>query len=350
MANVNDIKEKGILLTNIHIFRAFAIFNVMMVHLWASGMHSPPFGIQLGMANLCRAIFFGNSTIYFIFISGFLFEYLSKNFQINKYYEKKIKYVVAPYIVISLVMTITPMIKESLFDGQIFSFIAFLTKYCSNIIYGRASFQFWYIPFIIIVFLISPLLLKVPSKYDKIIIVLSALLPLIGTRTATKITLYQFVYFVPLYILGFYTSKYYLYVDRIKNYKSIFLIISIIVTIILFSIYQHNITAGSFSLNESVFYIQKISLTIYLIFKLKEVDLNNSFNLIANYSFALFFLHMCFAKYTLHPILQLIDDYLRNFSFILSLLVAFFYILLTIFIIGFLRKIFGSYSRYIIGA
>lgn len=334
-------------LDHIHLFRAFAIFSIMMAHLWSSA----DFGTQLAIARHCSNVFFGNSTIYFIFISGFLFQYLSSNFQIKQYYGKKIKFVILPYLIISLAITMATLFKGYFFEQQNFPLIEFLKIYFINIINGKAAYQFWYIPFIVIVFFISPCLLRIPERYDKIVILISAVLPLLGTRTGIEITFYQFLYFFPIYILGFYTSKYYFFiVERVEKYYKILLWIFIIATAILVPLYLHDTKYGVFSIREMIFYIQKISLTFFLIVKLKGIKSNRFFNMLANYSFALYFLHTFIPLYTEWSILQYIDSHLANFGFILSFILALVYIFITVFIIWAIKKILKANSRYIIGA
>ena len=197
-------------LENIHLFRAFAIVNVMMVHLWS--MRGWDGG--LAFANLLRAVIFGNSTIYFIFISGFLFEYLSHSFRIKTYYSKKIRYVFVPYALMSLLFTLTKFLKLYMQSNESISVSQIMWSYFNSILLGTAADQFWYIPFIVVVFALSPFLLKIPQKFDKVMVGVVLILPLLGTRTGTEITVFQYLYFFPIYILGFYVSKYYWKVEQ----------------------------------------------------------------------------------------------------------------------------------------
>ncbi len=344
----NSIKKnKRPFLENIHLFRAFAIINVMLVHLWSH----KGFDGGLSTANLCRAVLFGNSTIYFIFISGFLFEYLSPTFNLKKYYLKKIKYIVVPFIIWSLVMTMRDSIVLILLHRDT-SIQLFLTTCLKNIVLGRASVHFWYIPFIIIVFIISPLLLLVPKKYEKILIFISLILPLLGTRTGTTVTVYQFLYFFPVYVLGFYISKYYEKFEQIvTKYSYVFLIVFLVSTILLFkNIYLANLNFMVFNLKDSVFYIQKISFTFFVVVKLKEIKSNKVLDMFANYSFGLYFLHLFFTYHTFYFMLKVIHDQYYNLSFFMSLILAMAYVTITIVFIWFLKRLFGKNSRMFVGA
>ena len=51
-------------------------------------------------------ILFGNGTAIFMFISGYLFQHLSFKFDTKRYYLSKLKYVLLPYFVISLLTSL----------------------------------------------------------------------------------------------------------------------------------------------------------------------------------------------------------------------------------------------------
>jgi len=81
------MSDKKPFLKHIHYFRAFAIINIVIVHTW----HSPSsFSAASSAVDIIRKVLFHSSTIYFVFISGFLFYYLSQKFDIAKYYKSKL--------------------------------------------------------------------------------------------------------------------------------------------------------------------------------------------------------------------------------------------------------------------
>jgi surface polysaccharide O-acyltransferase-like enzyme len=175
-------------LNNIHLFRAFAIICVVAVHTWhiPSKYKQGHEGAYL-LVEQIREVFFHDSTTYFVFISGFLFFYLSSNFNVNKYYQSKLKRVLVPYILLTTLLAVSGRVDVA---GDHFFDLA------SVYLGGTAQTQFWYIPFIAVVFLVSPLLLNI--NFSGVGIVLIALIPLLGTRTGTEITFWQFAYFSPV--------------------------------------------------------------------------------------------------------------------------------------------------------
>ena len=73
-----------------HYFRAFAIFSVISVHMWIV----PPLEGHESMRrflDMLRGVLFHSSTLYFVFISGYLFHFLAqRKFDLRTYYRKKL--------------------------------------------------------------------------------------------------------------------------------------------------------------------------------------------------------------------------------------------------------------------
>lgn len=86
-----------IFLNYMNAFRAIAIFCIVAAHAkhifsWENNIN------QEKILNLTL----GNSTVFFVFISGYLFQYLLSKFEVYKYYLSKTKYVLLPYLIISI--------------------------------------------------------------------------------------------------------------------------------------------------------------------------------------------------------------------------------------------------------
>ena len=80
----------------INTFRAMAIYFIVAVH--ALHVFSWPDG---SLSKQFLDVLLNNGSIFFIFISGYLFQHLSVNFKASKYYLSKLKNVVLPYLIIS---------------------------------------------------------------------------------------------------------------------------------------------------------------------------------------------------------------------------------------------------------
>ena len=336
-------------LWSFHYFRAFAIINVFFVHVWKlpKKVSSPEI---IENFNALKDILFHGSTLYFIFISGFLFEYLNHRYTTGRYYTNKLKYIILPYLLIS-----TAVVFVDSFFGQvkISSFSAFLEMLPEVYLKGTAHFHLWYIPFIVIIFVVSPLIAKVPEKLFNRWVPFLFLLPLLGTRTGVEITGYQYLYFFPMYLMGMYVSRNYLKVlAGIKRFQILIISVVVIVSALLIFIGDDRSTMGVFSLYESLFYLQKTGITFLIIlwFSSHEKFRSSVLNKIAIYSFAIYFTHAIIEHY-LRGVYNLLSSYLDGMFLIIlfSLVYSIIIFVITLVICTLFKRIAGKYSRYFIG-
>jgi len=337
-------------LYHIHYFRAFAIINIIIVHIW----RIPPRLSEIGLTPLVNSIrenIFHGSTIYFLFISGFLFYYLSSNFSIRKYFRNKFCYVAAPYLLITLFFALKSEVPRllarncTLFD----SFKVLIL----NVFLGKAQIQYWYIPFIMTVFLISPLLLKIPPKVFKYLAILSFLLPMLGTRTSTELTIGQYVYFLPVYIQGMFTAMHYETISTFLKKARIPLIILFALSL---AIEYWSDDSGQWRLHISSQYVNRISFTYLVLHFLREREQYRSplISAFADYSFALYFTHLIGesslsnAYYSLFLEIPFFSEKLP--FFLLSIIYVALRIFATLGLCILIKKLLGQRSRYIIGA
>ena len=89
-----------------HYFRAFAIVSVMLTHMWVG----PVLAGSEDAAKLqdsLRLCLFHSATIYFVFISGYLFDFVNRRkgqFSPLRFYKSKIVNVFCPYLILSLLL------------------------------------------------------------------------------------------------------------------------------------------------------------------------------------------------------------------------------------------------------
>lgn len=295
----NSIKQKKQLLNYINVFRALAILLILAGHTLQIGFHG----------TLLRKItleVFAGGTALFIFISGFLFQHLSYKFEYKNYMMKKWKNVIVPYIItaipgIILCFTI-PQIYKNPFDGlNYFAQIGiFLTT-------GRVhNVPTWFIPMIVIFFILSYLLLYLEKKnilykFLPILLAVTVLIPrgdiepdwlndldyLHKYFAYLQYILTGFIHFASMYVLGMYLSKYKEKIDILYDKRWILIFLMLLTTIADIYFYNINVT------------ISKIFLTLIVLGYLKHYDeqiksfekINNALDVIAKYSFGLFFIH-----------------------------------------------------------
>ena len=343
--------ERKTYLFGVHHLRAFAIVNIMFVHLWVV----PPSAVGAGTASLIdmfRESLFHDSTVYFLFISGFLFYYLSENFSIRRYFVSKLSFVFSPYLIYTLFLTIYSGIAL-IRDGHISSF---LSRLLSNVLLGKAVLPYWYIPFIMTIFLISPLLLKVPKKAYPVIAIAAFVLPLSGTRTYSDISIGQYVFFLPVYVLGVCSAVYYSeMLLLVKRFKKALLAI-VVASLVLVFVFIGRPYLGPFNIYEALQYLNKITVTFLALswltnrepFRIRILDL------LAEYSFPLYFSH-AIANVTISRMLYSSMSRLVTPSSSLvvvvplSILFVVCRIALTLLVCMTAKRLLGKYSRYFIG-
>ena len=143
-------------LSYMHSFRGFAIINIVAVHAFGFSVYTVTTNAK-DPVSVGNELMFHNSTIYFALISGLLFSAILKKKGYAKFFSSKFKYVVLPYVFFTLLYTI--------FDNKVEEFFAYQTSFKNyvidlprNFMYGKAMFVLWYIPVLLFLYLITPLL------------------------------------------------------------------------------------------------------------------------------------------------------------------------------------------------
>jgi peptidoglycan/LPS O-acetylase OafA/YrhL len=350
----------------LHSFRGFAIINIAAIHVFGFSIFSMPGADfnKISYPNIVNEILFHNSTIYFAVISGILFTLILKQKGYKSFYLNKIKYVLFPYIFLTLIF--------SIFDNQAQGFFVpykewslYFKNLISNFIYGRAIFVFWYMPVLFFLYLITPLLDYVLNKLKggKWIMWLIILTPLVVRRielmepgSLDSLQLKTMIYFTGAYAAGMYfASNIETNLQWINRNKWLLIILTVILSIGLFYAAYNKIDRfGFFSLMSTLYYIQKIVLTglALLFFKTLGQMQPRWLRLVADHSFTIYFLHVFFLIVLIGPFSALFQyQKIYPFNGILSaLLLLFLTIALCIVTAVVFKKIFGKYSRMFVGS
>ena len=103
-----------------HYFRAFAILSVMLTHMWVGPLLDDD-GSSGKLLDSLRQCLFHSSTIYFIFISGYLFDHVNRRraFRLLRFYKAKLLHVFCPYCVLSLLLLGTAWVAHNAFHIDI---------------------------------------------------------------------------------------------------------------------------------------------------------------------------------------------------------------------------------------
>lgn len=294
---INKKREK---LNYMNVLRAIAIIIIVAGHSYSKSCADSLLGKILYEI-------LENGTVLFVFISGFLFQYLSENFNFKKYLTKKFINVIMPYIVTSFFGIVILFLYPNL---NPYSGLNVLLQIPILLTTGHVQNVYtWYIPMIVMIFFMADILLKLEQLKIKKKPLLYILLPLLliitflfprypfassadystfGLYLQDLKTLFiRAIQFLPIYILGMYISYRKQIIPKLFKIKYIILFLMLVSSI-------YSVISGFNNGN-----ISKIFLTLFLVgffanydyWIISRNDLNSFFNFIANYSFAIFFIH-----------------------------------------------------------
>lgn len=140
-------------------FRAVAIIFIVAGHTLCWG-HST-------MKDF-NTLLFAGGTYFFVFIAGFLFQYLAYKFDIKKYFKKKFLNVICPYFFTLLPCALPYTLSNT--DNWFFTSSPVLTRFFAVTLGGYiVNGPVWFVGMIAVMFLFSPLFLYL-KKYKKIYI------------------------------------------------------------------------------------------------------------------------------------------------------------------------------------
>jgi len=351
------MNPRNMFLKNIHSFRGIAIIIIVAGHTidWLN------WGQNKEAQNILYDVF-ANGTALFVFISGYLFQHLSKNFNYSDYLIKKFYNVISPYLIISV-----PAIVYAVFRGdptRMYNQLKGTSKIYQIIwfyITGGAhlNYPLWFIPMIAVYFLLAPLFylfIKHPKLYLLIIVFFPLSLIVHRPEFPNPNLFHSSIYYVSAYIMGMCTSQYREKVERIIESKLTYLVTFWFVFLILqFALSNHH---GNY--HQKYFFdfsngyidwqfLQKIFLCFPLMGILSRVDsfAASKMKYIADISLTIFFIHI----YFLFFFTKVLERYHKLEGNFLNWFILFVVVILCSIFFSWVGQIaLGQYSRFIIGA
>lgn len=228
-----------------------------------------------------------NGTIFFLFIAGYLFEYLSSGFRTFPYWTKKIRNVVIPYVVVSVpaIYIFTNVIKRwdvrpNFYDQPIWKQVV------EFLLTGAHLAPFWFIPTIIIFYVAAPVMHRAfSSSVSYAVLPLLLLVGAIVPRGSHE-PLQSFIHFLPVWVLGMACSRFQEKVNQIL--EKIFWLLPLIV-LLLFGA-EIVMAPGTHSWYSD---LQKDVLALFLLEGFRRIGSRADvyFGEFGTLSFGLFFLH-----------------------------------------------------------
>jgi peptidoglycan/LPS O-acetylase OafA/YrhL len=351
---------KPAFLSFLHSFRGFAIINIVAVHAfafsnWEESMKNPRNPISV-----VNELLFHNSTIYFALISGLLYTAILKKKGYPQFFKSKFKYVVLPYVFFTLLYSVYD-------DNLIYqtSFENYLNVLPRNFIYGKAMFVFWYIPVLFFLYLVTPLLdyIQQIEKWGNWLMAIIIATPLIVRREEVMelyngdfLSYHNMIYFTGAYASGMFLAvnleASLVWINRNRILLASLVMVSSVA--LLYVILNDLDRIGVFSIQSSLYYIQKIALSMLILLFFKGLGEKQPKWLqpIAKDAFTIFFLHAWFIFLLLGylgpiPYVVLIFKWNILLGGVLLFILS---IAMSMLVAWLFRKLFGKYSRMIIGA
>lgn len=302
-------------------------------------------------------------TALFVFISGFFFHHVYyPKFQFGNFLIKKSKNVFLPYVILSSLAFIVfvvildkhaPIIKGDT-DG-ITNSIVLYSKYLWT---GRILTAYWYIPFAMIVFLLSPLFIR--YIHFSLVIQLALFTIWLGIsmvvyRSSHNLSpVHSVIYFTPMYLLGIIYSIHEEGISTFLKSKSLALGVATVGASIIQVVHDHSFASHYKSTILSyegidITIIQKTLMIFFFLSVLKKIDHKDIriLKYFAAISFAIYFIHPWILETSYY--LSITPYTSRIPGVILFLIKTAFFIVVSIIIATSLKKFLCEKSRYIIG-
>ena len=191
---------------HIHVFRGLAIIAIVCAH-------TLPSLNWTANPNLGRALdaVVNQSSIFFFFIAGYLFEHLSDRFSYKRYLLQKLKTVLLPYLIFSIpALVVFTMLTQRVGMWSGFYDLPVAAQVALFLITGKHLAPLWFVPTITLFYLAAPLFLYIdrrcPAAYW--IVVPLLLLSTWVNRGGQYGPLNFALYLLPVYLLGMAFSRF----------------------------------------------------------------------------------------------------------------------------------------------
>ena len=291
--------ESKPMIVHLHAFRGFAILSIVAGHALTDQVYafggSEPLPSVAALGAVAEAVFHGG-TIYFALISGLLFALVLHTKGWPAFFRSKLANVVAPYVVMTLFLTWfghDDQYRLRVFGGSAQDYLAAVF---TNLWTGGAFYHLWYIPVLVILYAVTPLIAwLLAGPRTRWLVWFPILAPLVASREWPEVSWTNPVYFLGPYTIGMYVVREYAFwLDAFHRHWRPLVIIAVTTTAALVAAYLVDFNKmGAVSIRETLFYIQKLAIAALVLTWLhaNEHRLPQWLNTLATFAFPLFFLH-----------------------------------------------------------
>lgn len=286
-------------LYSLTIFRALAIVLVVLSHaetLGAVQMNAP---VEIVYSNIVSG-----ATTLFVFISGFLFHHVFlKKFESKTFLRKKLLNLGVPYLILTCVaLAIGCDIGVT---GQGEGWLGQLAHGAFVVGTGNAAMSYWYIPFVLTLFAMAPAHVRFASlgvRWQVAIVGVLLTVALFVHRPPDNVgALQNLVYYTPVYLLGMLCSQ---HRDRVYPVlaRHTWLLLAVFVGVAVLQMAMGAADNYAKPMLEfrgvDLMLVQKLCLALFLLTFLSRFEgwRSQSVDIVADTSFAVFFLHPIFIQ------------------------------------------------------
>ena len=323
---------------HIHNFRGLAAVFIVATHVLAALDWSDSPGLERVLR-----YFFANGTTFFLFISGYLFEYLSTRFEIASYWRQKLRFVVLPYLIVSapaLFLFTQVMHREGVKSDFYQQPVA--TQIIGFLVTGKHLAPFWFIPTIVAFFLFAPII-RAAFRRDAAFATLPVLFLLPAWFARSENALLNLIHFLPIWVMGMAICRFRDTVEPWVRSKWILLLVAGTALGIAEVVW----TAGT---HTYLGYLQKTLLILFLLSVLLKLGprADRWLGSAGTLSFGLFFVHSYVISGSALILKRAFGTLPEGslFMVVLSTVVA---VAISALIVQTIGRIFGSRSRLVIG-
>lgn len=306
---------------------------------------------------------FDNGTILFVFIAGFLFQHLTHSqFDYPKYLEQKFKVVILPYLLISIPLIIIRIKTgfDSLALPEDFHQRSGMSQFIYLLVTGSHMPPFWFIPMVFLIYLTAPLLHYLDSRdFYRYVFPFVLLIGLFTYRPAHNANPFlSYLHFLPIYITGMWTSYNRERILALGNKLLIPLVViylgisaaDLLDVIPLQRKLSFEQVLAEHLLRFNIYVFKAVILCFILLIVFYKLRTRSMpwLDLLGQYSFGIYFVHFIFITIST-AVLERMNGAV-DFTVITFLIYYIFILLASVASVYVLKKITGSYSRYLIGS
>ena len=288
----------------IHSLRALAILSVVAAHcisLFDWGRIGWPYQLVVSVIPNC--------TVFFVFISGFLFQHQSHKFEYRRYLKSRFLNVVLPYVIVSLPMLAAQAVNQrGAFDPTCIHHWPTLAQNVAwSLLTGHhILIPFWFIPMLAVFYLLAPVLhwIDRDGRLYYLLPLLLAVTVCVHRPNDLDHILHSCAYFLPFYLYGMWFSR---HRDRVLAWHDRWL--PVLLTGVAGLVWLEVVLQGAGYVKSAAMFstengvvdtnaLQKLLLCGVLLVILERLGegLHRKLRPLGDASFGIYFLHMYFIK------------------------------------------------------